>query len=237
MDTFLEMQTALQGDLTIGAESSLFTPTLVKSSLNRAYRKAGGLFKWPMLKDAKKTSTQANEEYYDYPQTWQPDSIWKVTIDSVRYGEEPDGSPLTFEDYLNWKEDNPSSTDKKWTNFNKQFFVHPTPTTTGSFNISVWGYENVETMVDDDDITIFSYAKPEGNEAIVLEAKAILKNKGEEEKSGEFASAEAKQILVVMWDKIRKEQAKYEKIKPMLNVPDFFNRRGGNGQNTGNFDL
>ena len=139
-----------------------------------------------------------------------------------RYGEDPDGSPLSFDDYLNWKEDYPDSTDKKWANQWRRFFVWPVPTTAGTNNIHVWGVKVVETLSDDSDTTVFSYSTPEANESVQLEALAILKSKTDDDKSAQFKSTEAKQILVVSWNKIAKEMAKYEKIAPMLDVPNFF---------------
>lgn len=235
MDLFSDLIQAVQDDLTVGEESALYNPSLIKRAINRAYRKAGSLFPWPELMDAKKTVTQANQEYYDYPRNWRSLSVWKLTItDStgtdIRYGEEPDGSPLSFDDYLSWRQDNPDSTDKKWGNQWRRFFIYPVPTVAGSLEtginvISIWGQMVTEDLVDDSDTTIFSYSASEGNEAIVLEAVAILKAKGEQEKAGEFRSMEAKQILTTYWMKIRKEMAKYEKNMPFLDVPDFF----GNG--------
>ncbi len=222
MDLYSELITATQSDLNVDDSSPLFPLTTIKLALNRAYIKCGGLFKWPQLKDAKKTSSEATKEYYDYPDTWRPDSIWKLMMDDVRYGEDPDGSPLAFEDYLAWREDYPSSVDKRWGNQERRFFIYPVPTANGDYNISIWGYKNVDALDDDSDITIFSYCMPECNEAVVLEAGAILKNKGEEQKSGEFLSTQAKQILIVAWGKIREEQSKYEKIAPFFNVPDLF---------------
>lgn len=222
MDTLSELRTAVQSDLTVGDESSLYSPTTIDLAINRAYRKAGALFPWPELQDAKKTGTVADQEYYDYPDTWRSNSIWKVVIDDVRYGEDPDGSPLSFDDYLNWKEDYPDSTDKKWSNQERRFFVWPVPATTGSNNICVWGIMTTSTLSNDSDVTIFSYSMPEGNEAIVLEAVAILKNKTDNEKAGEFRSQEAKQILAVAWGKIRTEKAKYEKNQPFFNVPNYY---------------
>jgi hypothetical protein len=176
--------------------------------------------------DAKKTTTQTSQEYYDYPPTWRSNTIWKLTLTpsggtEVRYGEDPDGSPLSFDDYLAWKEDYPDDTDKKWANQWRRYFIWPVPTVATS-TINIWGIMNVTALSVDGDVTIFSYSAPEGNEAIVLEAVAILKNKGEEEKAGEFRSLEAKQILAGMWGKIRQENAKYEKIQPFFDVPDYF---------------
>lgn len=227
MDTLANIVTAVQDDLTVGDESTLYSPALIKRAVNRSYRKSAGLFPWPELQDAKKTSAQADQEYYDYPKTWRSNSIWKLTLldsDSKdeRYGEDPDGSPLSFDDYLNWKEDYPNNTDKKWSNQWRRFFIFPIPTAVGTNNIHIWGIKNVTTLSDNSDTTVFSYSTPEVNEAIELEAVAILKSKGEKENAGDFRSKEAKQILAVAWGKIRQEMAKYEKNMPFFNVPNFF---------------
>ena len=247
MDTLEDLIQAVQDDLTVGEESALYNPTLIKRVINRAKRKAEALYPWPELMDAKKTVTQVNQEYYDYPRNWRSNSIWKLTItDStgtdIRYGEEPDGSPLSFDDYLSWRQDNPDSTDKKWANQWRRFFLYPIPTSAGSLDtginvISIWGIMvSTDELVDDSDITIFSYSAPECNEAIVLETVAILKAKAEQEKAGEFRSIEAKQILTTRWAQVRKELAKYEKNMPFFDVPDLF----GNGNSKdlrGRFDI
>lgn len=241
MDTLADLVQAVQDDLTVGDESTLYNPTLIKRVVNRAYTKAAALFPWPELQDAKKTSTQVNQEYYDYPQNWRSNSVWKLSIvNSVgtveRYGEDPDGSPLSFDDYLNWKEDYPDSTDKKWSNQWRRFFIWPIPTTLGDNNIHVWGIKTIAALSADANTTIFSYSTPEANEAIELEALAILKSKGEDDKSSQFKSAEAKQILVVAWAKIAREQAKYEKNQPFFYVTDMFG--GTNSKDLrGKFDI
>lgn len=233
MDTLLNLRTAIQSDLTVGAESALYNPTAIDQAINRAYRKVAGLYPWPELQDAKKTSTQVNQEYYDYPQNWRSNSIWKVSIDDVRYGETPDGSPLAFDDYLNWKENYPSSTEKKWANQWRRYFVWPVPTTQGNNNIVVWGIKTISSLTADGDTTIFSYSTPEVNEAIELEALAILRVKGGETpvrlaryvQGALLLSIEAQDIIATAWKKIAKEQAKYEKNQPFFEVSDFF----GNG--------
>ena len=54
MNSLSELRTTVQSDLNVGDESSLYTPTAIDLAINRAYRKAGGLFPWPELMDAKK---------------------------------------------------------------------------------------------------------------------------------------------------------------------------------------
>lgn len=230
MNTFLELQQEVQSDLTIGSESSLFPLATVKRAINRAYIKAGGLFLWPETEDAKKTSTVADQEYYDYPMNWRPDSIWKLVVNGQDYGD-----PLAFKDYLYEKEnDIPSGESYLWSSQWRRYFIYPTPTTDGDFNISVWGQKTVDALSSDSDLTIWSYSMPECNEAIILEAAAILKSKGEEEKAGEFRSTEAKQILIVAWGKIRQNQAKYMKTLPFFDVTDMFGQTNTK-QRIGNF--
>jgi hypothetical protein len=235
MDEFSELIEAVQSDLTVGDESSLFPLATIKLAINRSYRKAGGLFRWPETEDAKKTSTQASQDYYDYPQTWRPDSVWRVEVSGVRYGEEPDGSPLAFPDWLIWKEDYPTSTEKRWSTQWRRYFISPTPITNGSSDLVVYGQEVVEKLVNDSDVTIFSYSMPECNDAITMEAVAILKSKGNNREGGEMISVEAKQILATAWSKIRQEQAKNEKTQPFFEVNDFFSTKSSTIDNIGRF--
>lgn len=236
LNTFQEIYGAVQTDLNVLDETPLFPLATVKKAVNRAYVKAHGLFRWAGTEDAKYTTTQTNQEYYDYPQDFRDNSIYRVEIDGDQYGEDPDGSPMEWSDYLNWRsdDDNDNSTEKKWSNQKRRIFVYPVPTTATS-TITVWGHSVPDSLTSDGDTTIFSYSMPEANEAVVLEAVAILKSQGEEEKAGEFRSAEAKQILIVAWNKIRQEKGKYQKVQPFFSVGDMFGK-GTTSQNTGNFD-
>lgn len=237
METLGDMVEAIQDDLTVGEESNLFSPPVIKRYVNRAYLNKVVPFKpWPELQDAKETTTQNGQEYYDYPQNWRSNSIWKVRIDMIRYGEDPDGSPLSYDDYMNWKEDNPNSTDKKWTNQWRRYFVWPVPTNNTS-TICIWGIKTVTTQLSSDtDTTIFSYSTPQANEAIVLEAEAMLKGKDDKDTTGQFKSLEAKTLLAQTWTDISKEMAKYEKDMPFFEVQDFYGK-GNSRDMRGRFDI
>mgnify|MGYP006935473926 CR=1 FL=1 len=232
MDSFLQLQSAVQLYMSVGSESVFISPEAVKLALNMAYRKVGGLFRWPDLEDAKKTSTISGQEYYDFPRTWRPNSAWKLEIDG-----KDQGDPINFKDYLYEKENNyPSGSTKMWGNQWRRFFIDPVPTTNGSFNLVIWGFRNVETLVEDADVTIFSYAQPEVNEALVLEAVAILKAKKEKGNEGIMFSLEAKQIVSVAWSRVKQDLSKYEKTLPFFDVPDFFgSNQTGVKNNIGKF--
>lgn len=222
MNTFSELQTAVTSDLNLDATSPLFSTTTVKLALNRAYIKAGGLYRWKETEDSKKTSTVASQEYYDYPSTWRPNSVWKLKVDDVDYGD-----PLVYKDYLYQQENDwDSGLTKAWTSQWRRIFIYPTPTASGNNNIEIWGVKIVDSLVNDNDVTIFSYSMPECNEAIVLEAEAILKSKGQEENSGQFRSVQALSILNIAWGKVLQDNKKFEKTQPFFVVPDFFKEQG-----------
>ena len=235
MNTFSEIRAVVLSDLNVSSTSSQYPTATVNSAINRAYVLSAGLFKWPILNDALKTTTQANVEYYDDPENWRPKSIWRLEVDGVPYGEAPDFAPMTFKDFLDWKSDsdNDDSTEKKWAVQWGRYFFYPAPTTAGKV-ITVWGQENVETLAGETDPTVFSYNQPECNEAIVKEAVAILKHKGEQPAEGQMISQSAKTILLLAFNRIKKEMSKYEKINPFLEVPDFFGK-GSTANNIGKF--
>ena len=246
VNTFAEMLSTLQSDLTVDATSSLFDPNTASLALARSYRKIAAMYKWPATRDAKKTSTVAGQEYYDYPTNWRPDTIWKLMVDGVDYGD-----PLALKDYYLEQENNyPSGLTLLWGNQHNRFFITNNglpPQTNGDNNIVIFGFKVVDPLVNPTDVTIFSYNMPELNEAIILEASAILKQKGEIMQvlrrlyisGSELLSYQATSIVNAAWQKIAQENAKYEKTIPMFQVPNLF--PGGRSRNNiqwsiGNFN-
>ena len=225
------MRTALQSDLTVGDESNLFDPTTLDLAINRAYRKIGGRHKWEETRDALQTLTQLNNdgtplEYYGYPTNWQTNSIWKLTINGTDYGD-----PLVFSDYNYEKENNmPSGFTEMFSNYSRNYFVYSTSGIQAGLPIKIWGYRSVDPMVVDGDPTIFSFVYPEINEAIVMEATSMMKNKGEILQllrrtyvSGtELFNIDAAAIVDNVWARIQMERTKNAKTIPAWNVPDFF---------------
>ncbi len=218
MNTFGELIQAVKDDLSIPLSTSIFSDDLIKRAINRAYIKAGNLYRWSTLEDALTTSTIAGQDYYDFPSNWQPDSAWKLKVDGVDYGD-----PLVFKDFLYEVENGvPSGADYLWSTQWKRFFIYPTPTKNGINNIEIWGFKTVGKLVNDNDKTIFSDNLKECNEAIVLEAEAILTKKEEKEQIGQFRSLEAKQILSIAYSKQLTNQNKYLRTVSFWSVPDFF---------------
>ena len=227
MDSLSDFRTAVQSGVNVGANSSLYTPTIIDRVINRSYIKCYRLYRFPQLKDAKLTTTQANIAYYDMPDTWSPDSMYRLTVngDENPYGDAPDFSPMVFQDFLDWKADsnNTSSTDKKWAVHGNQYHFTPTPTE-ANLVISIWGQKNADALTLDASETIFTDNMPECNEAVVEEAIAILQHKGEKDQVGQLFSAKSQGILAIAFSKLKQETPKEEKENPMLQVKDMFGK-------------
>lgn len=228
MNTFQEMYTELQSRLSVTENSTFYTLTRVKSAINNSYLWAVALFIWPATQKAKTTSTVANQYYYDNPAGFRTDSIYRVEIDGLEY------DPKSFEDFLDYRRDNPKNTKRIFASHGKQFFVFPTPTADGDSNMDVWGQEAVTTLSADGDKTIFSDSEPEGNEAIVKQALSVLQAKGKDKKTGQIEDAEAKQILATIYSKQLSQKQKYQRLDhPKFDVPDYYS--SGIAQNIGRF--
>lgn len=218
MDTFDDLRTALRTAMNIDTNSTLYDANTVDLALNQAKWKAEGLYAWPELQDAQKTSAVNGQENYDYPQRWRSMSIWRLSVDGLDYG-----PPLALKDYLYEIDNNfPNGQKNIWTNQGRQYFIRPIPTVDGDNNIAIWGLKTTDKLANGTDTTIWSYSLPECNVAIVQEATAILKGKGEDLPSDQFYDQGALKTLMAVWQRISSGMAQQQKTKPMFNVPDFF---------------
>jgi hypothetical protein len=231
MRTRLEIQTKLTPLLFATTTSTYFTPTRIITAISDAYLWAGNAKPWPDIKKGFVTSTVSGQDYYDYPCNCQSESLFKVMVDGVATYEKKD-----FEDYLKWKEDNPNSTDKYWSEYARQFFITPTPSTNGASNLIVWGVIQVVSLTADGDETIFTDWSDVTNEAILQKAYSDLMENVDSAKSAN-ALVKAQGIIDQSYLKIaRRLQRKQRMDKPQFIVPDFYQNSISDSK-TGNFSI
>lgn len=232
MDTLLDIRTGVYYDINAGTESTLYPQAVVDDAINQAYRKIGGLHRWNGTNGAKRTTTQLNINYYDYPASWRPNSIWKLMVNAEDYGD-----PITFKDFLYETENSiPSGKDYFWANQDDRFFIYPTPTSAG-LNIDIWGQGNITALTADANETIFTNPLPEVNDAIRKEAVAILKHpKGQDASSHTLLSAEALVIVESAWATVKQNTSKAEMTRGGWNTPDYFRVKPTKDNNIGDFE-
>jgi hypothetical protein len=214
----------------LSAEGSTFyTDTKLGEWINLGYKWLGGLKNWPVLETAKKTTSIVKPDFkydiYNYPSDFRTDSLVRLAVDDELWGEkDTDGNikqgKLAFDDFLSFIENNPSSEEKFWSDWGRQYFIFPK--LTAGRVISVWGHIYPPKLSDPTDLTVFE-GEPELEEAIIKKAHSIALIKGKRKREGQAEEAEAINLANIIWDKIMKRQASYlRKDKPFLDVPDFF---------------
>lgn len=167
MDNRQEMEIELQSRLQVSSNSTQYPASRLTTLIQDAYKWATTMFTWLDLVDAKETNSKAGYEYYDYPEDFRSSSIVMLTMDGDEY------TRKNFEDYQDFKRNNPNSTEKIFANYGRRFFIFPTPTTNGTNNISIWGQGVASSLSSPSSTTIFTNNKVEGNEAIVKKALSV----------------------------------------------------------------
>ena len=196
--------------------STYFTPTRLEVAIDDAYLSVGASRQWGDTKKGFVTATAANEDYYDYPDNCATESIFKISVDGVSTYDKTD-----FEDFLKEREDNPNSTKKMFSEYARQIFIHPTPTTTGSANLILWGVIQPAPLTQDSDITIFTDWADYLNEAILQYAYADLIQSIDANKSAN-ALVKGDKIITLEYKKIANRLQRKLKNEPQFDVPDYF---------------
>lgn len=168
--TNLELKTAVRDELSIASSSDLFfSDAYIQRIVNRAVKYAGSLYNWQQTQDARKRDSVAGQEYYNYPENWKTDSVFKVKFNGERY------DPTNFDEYEQYQEENgASANDKIFADYKRQVFLNPVPTTVAE--ITVWGHAIPDAMSGDSDTHPFA-GEAEIEEAIILYAQGLAKKK------------------------------------------------------------
>ena len=143
---------------------------------------------------------------------------------------EMDGKPYprkNFEDYLEYKYNNSTSTEKMFANFARQYFIWPVPTADGTNNITIWGAVQATALTDAISETIFTGNKEDCNLAVVGLAFAMAMKRIDKS----LAETEEKSAIAVLSRFNSIEQSATQRDQriehPKFNVPDYFSGRGG----------
>ena len=131
MRTRADMETELLARLQVANNSTMFPAARLTQLIKDAYIWATTKWIWTDLVNGKHTSTIAGNEYYDYPDDFRSNTIMRLTVDDVSYERK------NFEDYLAYKERNPSDQFKMFASYGRYYFIHPTPASSGTNNITI----------------------------------------------------------------------------------------------------
>ena len=201
--TNAELKTAIRDDLSISTGDSFYSDAYIQRVANRAVKWFCALHPWQQTQYAYYRDSVAAQEYYNYPEKFRTDSIWKLRFNGETYDR------TDFSEYLKYQEDQTPSTDKIWSDHRRQFFINPAPTTVAQ--IEVWGHLIPDDMSADADTHPFA-GEQDPEEAILRYAigLALKKGRGTLYDKGVAEINAAKSIADAVWETQKKEQSKYQ---------------------------
>lgn len=218
--TFASMIQAIYDDLGKEDTDPFYSLAIVKRMINRAKNRVEAAHDWPHLERSMKRDSEASE-YYNYPENWKQDSIYKLKFDGDDYDK------VRFKDYLKYQEDyDDNATDKIFSDFRNRFFINPAPTSVIANGIEIWGQEYSDDLSADGDKTPFTLER-EIEEIIcnVARGMAIQKDKSKRKEGIEIVREEMTRLEIINV-RILKRQSSYRmKNRKMFKRIDLF--RGG----------
>jgi hypothetical protein len=230
--TFKDLQDAVYNDLSTTSSDTFFTATLVKSYINRQIKRVAGLYPWPHTKIAEIRDSVANQEWYNYPEDWVQDSIYRLTYNDLKY------NPTDFDDFEDLKIEK-DKCENRFANFENKYFLDPIPSAAIVGGISIWGHKLPATLSADADVNPFS-EDPEIEEEIINLTRAMLmqKQRGSYLPLGRVLEADTLAKLTAIWKKTYMKKAKFmTKTRSMFKPIDILSQPSNRslGSRPGNF--
>lgn len=230
---FAAYQQEILDDISAETTDAFYTTAVIKRAINRAVRYVAGYRPWSQTEMAYYNNAVAGNEYYNYPETFKPDSLSKLTYQGVEH------TKVNFRDYTRYQEEGGvNATDKVFSDFRRQYFISPTPTADEAQAIVIWGQEIPPTLVNASDQDPF-YGDPEMQEIVIKYALGLLykKGRGTIYDRGVALQAEAIQDMSMAWSKQVRRNADYNPkdsviFKPITILPQ---SNGGRRTERGTF--
>ena len=161
---------------------------------------ASSTHKFPFTEGRVSTTFSATEEWNF--EGYKADSFRLLQIGGKRL------KKLDYRNYQIFREEEPSSDERVFSDFGRTVFINPNVDLTGT--LTAWGqFTPTLDPTDKTATTVFSGFDEEGNEAIVLEMLSFLKDREKKSVESKDFHARAQLILDGIWGRVLDEQYQY----------------------------
>ncbi len=232
--TLLEAKQKLAKKLDIDysdiANNDLFSDDDLSEYLADSCQEAYNFAFWDYSEHSKIATLESDDltaGYVPYPNDILPSSLWYLKINGKEF------KRRSFTGYQRYFEENPTATDRFFTEFKRSIFFNANATSAGQ-SIEVFGKRSWQKISADADLMPFSPDTDDqensGNSAIVTLAysKALSSEKLKNSTQGAIEEKRAYGIFGALKKQVDESRALEQSSNtPMFNVPDFF--KGNNG--------
>lgn len=178
------------------------TDTFINDWINQAHRFAASYHKWPFTEGRTSTTYSATEEWNF--EGYKADSFRLMQIGGKRL------QKLNFEDYQIFRQEEPDSDERVYSDFGRLVFINPKVDASGT--LTAWG-QYLPAALDVTDtgaLTLFSGSEEEGNEAMIQLMISYAKTREKKTTDAEYHYKKAIEILEGIWKRHLDEQAMYQ---------------------------
>lgn len=139
MTTLNEFLTALNNRIAAAKVSGFWSDAMKKEWINTSGERVCNYRRWKALELAKTTETKENQEYYDYPEDFQEDSIYYMEIDGKKHIE------TDWDDFREYKA--AGSSDRIFSSHAYYYFINPIPVKKG-LSLDIWGIRKWVKLIE-----------------------------------------------------------------------------------------
>lgn len=185
---------------------TFITDAMLASWVKDAHNWAVAFHKWPFTEKRDQSTAWTGSEETEYSALgvgFRTDSIRMLMIGGKRL------QKLNFEDYQIFKEEQPSSSDRVFSDFGRTLYINTVADVSGS----LVAYGQYTPSLDTTDLaatTPFSTYDEEGNEAIVEKMTCYLKRREHIPDEAELHDQRAIAKLEELWKRIQDERFAYQ---------------------------
>lgn len=181
---------------------TFITDAMLDDWLRDSHVWAAGSKKWPATEGRVSTTYTSSQEEWNF-EGYKSDSFRIIQVGGKRLDKK------NFADYQIYREEEPSGTDRIYSDFGRLVFINPYIDASGTL-IAYGQYMPTIDPTDKTATTIFSGYEEEGNEAIVEKMSGYLKRREHLPQEAELHDQRAAAKLEEVWNKIRAEQYAYQ---------------------------
>lgn len=205
MHTLGKIRQALLDDLSRIESDTQFTTTYLNARINESIQFMANLHDWQETQGSLKHGIKTGRDYVFYPENLRTDSVKIIKILDEEY------DLVLFREFERHRDNNPNSTLKIATDYERKLFVHPTPTVTHPTGAKIWGNIVPPDTTNDNKLHVFAYQSVL-EQAIFKYAQGscLMKERGSYLSKGEKMQENAIAAANAEWKKQREKQAEYK---------------------------
>lgn len=205
--TYSEIRTDILDKGGINTTSAFYTQDMINNWIQQANRWATSYKKWVFTEGRVSTTyttgTGENSDEWNF-EGLKADSIRILKVGSDLF------EKLNFEDYLIFRDEEPDSNDRVYSDFGRTVFINPNSDSSGTLTAYAQFAPVDIDVTDEESVTVFTNWEEEGNEAIVEKVLSFISNRERNKSEAQFHHDKAVQILESIKGVIDDEQYAYK---------------------------